>query len=980
MLFRSQFRWGNRRLFRFGLWLLAVAVLVSTGSLLRGRAQETSGPSAGLMMEAALPDGETLRMTAAVQASEAEQPRQQAALERLHRSLPQAQVRWSPRTGTARYVYAETGTLTFGQSRQHPETTVRSFVAEHADLWNPSGARQATELTVVHSFQTPGTGLTHLRLDQSYAGAPIVGGGLKAAFLNGELLSVAGEIYAPEVSAGSVQAPHRIDASAAHRLALQACGLETVAELQVPLKSRFVWVPFSREILRPAWEVTLQPWGTPDVWRMYVDAERGEVLRKWNLTWYSAESRVQGSGFRIQGKQSSANSIPEVPVVTSMTNHTWEVANETPMAQVFSLTPQPNLPRTGGTPALTTRAARSLSGDPAASPAGWVDLARKTTEGNNVRALKSQTGSEQNGFQPVSETLDFSFPLVLRDPLQEPEKFESAAVTSAFYWTNFMHDYLYRLGFDEAAGNFQRDNFNLGGRGNDPVIVIVQDTTRINNAAFATSEDGASGRMNLYFWTRAVPKLDTSYDAEIICHEYTHGLTNRLVGGPADVTALNPLQSSGMGEGWSDWFALSILTKPEDDLRGAYPFGSYVSQNFERGLRRFAYSTDMTVNPLTYADIDPAQTRYPDDPTQIHKVGEVWCSALWEVRANFIARYGFEPGRVAIERLVLTALTLTPTGPSMIDGRDALLLADRALNQGANQTLIWRGFAKRGMGFSAEAFGGGLMTVRQAFDLPPFADDAGRVTFGAALVADGEMLTFSVGAAALAGAGTMNVVVTTTTGDEELLTVAETQNIPGLFQGAIPVRVGVAGAKNDGVVQAALGGDITVTHSGTGGTLTARIKAGKRVTLFEDAFETGAERWKPKAGWELTTRFAKSPTHSWTDSPKGDYPARANLILQGPGFNLSETIGAVLTFNHRFDIEKGFDFGLVEVKTGAGQPWQVVAAFSDTQPEFTSVQIPLSRFDGTKKLKIRFRLMSDAFNQRDGWYLDDVKVSGGSLK
>src|SRR5262249_36811599 len=149
-----------------------------------------------------------------------------------------------------------------------------------------------------------------------------------------------------------------------------------------------------------------------------------------------------------------------------------------------------------------------------------------------------------------------------------------------------------------------------------------------------------------------------------------------------NVVALFGVQSGGMAEGWSDWYAMSMLSKPGDDPHALYPFGGYVAQNFKTGVRRFPYSTDIKANPLTYADLDPAQTRFPNNPTEIHNIGEIWCEALWETRANFIDAYGFEKGKAMIEQLVTDSLKLVPATPSFIEGRDALLAADRIDNGG----------------------------------------------------------------------------------------------------------------------------------------------------------------------------------------------------------------------------------------------------------------------------------------------------------
>src|SRR4029453_9868563 len=77
------------------------------------------------------------------------------------------------------------------------------------------------------------------------------------------------------------------------------------------------------------------------------------------------------------------------------------------------------------------------------------------------------------------------------------------AVQNLFYLNNVIHDILYRHGFDEAAGNFQIDNFGNGGEGADPVRGEAQDGGGTNNANFATPPDGSRPRMQMYLFTGA---------------------------------------------------------------------------------------------------------------------------------------------------------------------------------------------------------------------------------------------------------------------------------------------------------------------------------------------------------------------------------------------------------------------------------------------------------------------------------------------
>jgi hypothetical protein len=185
-------------------------------------------------------------------------------------------------------------------------------------------------------------------------------------------------------------------------------------------------------------------------------------------------------------------------------------------------------------------------------------------------------------------------------------------LTQLFYVTNWYHDKLFLLGFDEAAGNFQQVNFSAMGLGNDRVLAEGQDNTSTDNANFSTPPDGQSGRAQMFRFTGPTIDRDGSLDSEVLMHELTHGTSNRLIGNGA---GLNWDPGSGMGEGWSDFYALSLLNNTAaDDPNGKYVSGGYITfkafgvvsytDNYAYGIRRFPYTTDNTVNPMTWADVD----------------------------------------------------------------------------------------------------------------------------------------------------------------------------------------------------------------------------------------------------------------------------------------------------------------------------------------------------------------------------------------
>lgn len=270
-----------------------------------------------------------------------------------------------------------------------------------------------------------------------------------------------------------------------------------------------------------------------------------------------------------------------------------------------------------------------------------------------------------------------------------------------------------------AANNAPGGPITMGGT--DATIVIPSVMVGLDDGNVIKAGLPATGTLRANALTSI--NRDSDLDAGVIAHEYGHGISNRLTGGPAIVSCLNNAEQ--MGEGWSDWFAMALTTRPSDVPTTARGVGSYV--NFEppdgAGIRPTPYSTDMAVNPATYTSVaDTANISQP------HGIGYVWNTMLWEMYWNLVDRHGYNAdiygawstgGNNMAMQLVMDGLKLQACLPGFVDGRNAILMADAALTGGANQCEIWRGFAKRGLGFSANQ---GLSTSRvdgvEAFDLP----------------------------------------------------------------------------------------------------------------------------------------------------------------------------------------------------------------------------------------------------------------------
>jgi extracellular elastinolytic metalloproteinase len=381
---------------------------------------------------------------------------------------------------------------------------------------------------------------------------------------------------------------------------------------------------------------------------------------------------------------------------------------------------------------------RTILTDPAdltASPNGWhstnsaTTAEFTTTRGNNVNAYEDSANTNAPGnYADGGASLNFDFPI---DYTKAPSTYVDAAITSEFYLVNMSHDLHYKYGFTEAAGNFQVNNFTNGGVGNDPVQAEAQDGGGMDNANMATPPDGTSPRMQMYIFDITNPYLDGDLDAEVVTHEFGHGVSNRLTGGPANASALQTNQSGGMGEGWSDFWALMFTQLPTDTKNTPRPVGAWLNgaPAGGPGIRRFSYSYDMGVNPQTFADYN-TDTSYFGGP-EPHNTGELWTQVLWDMNWNLINKFGFDPdlkkgyqtggaGNLLALQLVMDGLKIQPVNPTFIEARDAILAADKALTGGENQPEIWEAFARRGLGLSASTSNSDSTVVNTATDMPVF--------------------------------------------------------------------------------------------------------------------------------------------------------------------------------------------------------------------------------------------------------------------
>lgn len=267
--------------------------------------------------------------------------------------------------------------------------------------------------------------------------------------------------------------------------------------------------------------------------------------------------------------------------------------------------------------------------------------------------------------------------------------------------------------------------------GTDTTITIPTIMIGKTEGEFLTNEitNGAVINSTLKYDKLNYVYKDGSLDNGVMAHEYGHGITNRMTG-----TGSNCLNygtsNEQMGEGWSDFFALMLTNKPGDNAsvpRGMATFTASQPTS-GAGIRPARYSPDFAVNNYTYGRTngmkvnDILQGTIQVTRADVHSIGFVWATMLWDLNWKYVEKYGYNSnvladpnsGSARVLQLVVDALKLQPCNPNFIQGRDAILAAEMAKTNGADKCMIWKVFAKRGLGVNAAS--GGLTGAYLGFN------------------------------------------------------------------------------------------------------------------------------------------------------------------------------------------------------------------------------------------------------------------------
>lgn len=618
---------------------------------------------------------------------------------------------------------------------------LRNFIKTNNRLVGMSDA-QIDGLKVTADYTNPDGTLSFAMMEQFIGGVPVFRGETKAGFTTrGEMINVVNNLAAGLDYARLSRDfgdPANAVRVAAENVDYELKDSDTIQNdaASTDLKTKFgaggdwdvqaekMYFPLEPGVAVASWRVLI--WKPVNAYYVIVEAETGKMLMRENIT----KDQTQAATFNVYANTTSMLKTLDNPA---------------------PLSPGPTDPTTGTQGAMVNRTNVTLVGNEAPytfNNNGWItDGANGTngwTDGNAVQA-----GIDRDGVNGVDASVSgtnrvFNFNYNpapgIPPPGEEPllPEFQKGATTQLFYTCNRYHDEMYLLGFTEQARNFQNDNFGRGGVGNDRVSAEAQDSSGTNNANFSITSDGTRGRMQMYIWTPTTPDRDGDLDAEIVVHEHTHGLVGRLH------TAIGSATQGGqMHEGFADWYGHALLSEPTDPLLGTYTTGGYstlylrsatFTSNYYHGIRHFPKAVMASTggpsnrphNPLTFADIDPAQANitngaYPApfawSATAVHDGGEVWSSALWEVRGQLITRMGGAAGNLRVLQIATNGMKLAPSNPTMLQERNAILAAAQAIDAtGATTADAWAGFAIRGMGFGATNPSGN--TVVESFALP----------------------------------------------------------------------------------------------------------------------------------------------------------------------------------------------------------------------------------------------------------------------
>lgn len=519
--------------------------------------------------------------------------------------------------------------------------------------------------------------------------------------------------------------------------------------------------------------------------------------------------------------------------------------------------------------------------------------------------------------------------------------------------------------------------FEMGGSDNSitiPAVMISQADGDLINMGLQNGET-----INV---TLQETNLDGDLDNGIIAHEYTHGISTRLTGGPSTASCLQNREQ--MGEGWSDYFALMLTTNWSaaqiTDGAKRRTIGGYVSGDDTltgTGLRKYPYSTDKNIDKWIY--------EFLADSTdgESHTIGEIWATVLWDMTWNIIAMEGINPnlydadatgGNSVALKLVTEGLKLQACLPGFLDGRDAILKADTILYGGRYSCAIWKAFAGRGMGVNAKQGSTDIYTDQVADYTATTA--VVKKSADKMLAAQNDEITYTLEAGCRCGPVTNYKIIDTLASNVTYVSGGNYNSSNRTVSFNIPLL-------NNSEIQT-----FTVKVRVNNGTFqTPDTLLYETIPLNEISPEWTEFSTNPHAAeWEVSNTYKHSGRYSFRANDPDDISRQT--LTAGP---FLVTGVSTLSFWHYFNTEETFDGGAVQISVDNGLTWQdagphmVLNGYNNVRAtdntslwfsgksdsSFIQTVIDLSSYHD-QNIKIRFVFTSDQLVGEDGWYIDDI--------
>ncbi len=620
-----------------------------------------------------------------------------AAVNRLARTIGgDASVSVDALTGTPTDVSSRLGFLT-GPSKAPAARVALDFVRGHlaglglsaADVGTFSQSRKFTDIN----------GITHVYWVQKVGGIPVFGNGLRASVdRRGRLISLQGAPVSQLTGLAERSASPRLSGRDAIRAAVRDVRGDAARS---GATSQRVWF-LTTQGLRQGWVTYTRPSGT-EGYQHVIDATTGRTLYRRSTVAFEKRPRAKAlvhenypgaRGTQAGGRQHTVDLrkrgfLPKRATwMRGPYASVWADVNDDDQVQEREKSRVPANPRRPRFPFVPFPTGVGQEDCTNAYKCTWDPTVPKSWKVNK----------NQDGVQGLYFTSKFAVWLK-RAP----------------------------FGFTPALGNFER-------KGGDPVLVHTMDGAdtdnglpdggHVNNANFSTPPDGTPPIMQMYLNNSPYLAASSTNAFDNIGHEYTHGLSNRLVVDSMGFSTLNSYQAGGMGEGWGDFYSFDYLLdhgllENNENKSGELMYDRYLSKNraFTRTQAidcavgedaRLCKQVDgVGVGGYTYGDIPRQLT------TEVHNAGEVWAQAMWDIHEVL--------GHEVTMRLVTSAMTLAPNDPSMLDMRDAMITADKVIYSKRHTAQLWKRFAARGYGYFAASIDAADTEPVEDFHRPPAA-------------------------------------------------------------------------------------------------------------------------------------------------------------------------------------------------------------------------------------------------------------------